>query len=366
MEFLAQRCRLEDFGFRAPPPYDSEEAACGIQNTGPANTDRGKCVHEPARRSDGEDTCRIACNACEKAAEADVHTVRKVPTLDARQHDVGYRTSEASNLHPTCRVISARGREGGVVHPTIMLIDLLRILIQTPRLCPDCWVSGSPTCLYRRSSSRHRSASCRLRNRRDLAERFPGAHRNGGVTRQSPASPTPIIVRTRKMTYSQPSALRGIAARKARTDVELIWIEKRLEHWIRFGRIAAEQIVSRKTRIVSFRPNAVFALVRWSANDFGTVHSRIDILRAVMPGEPHTTAPFVRPGGELCLSVKGWPKVQQVLTAIDAVEAVGLDPCDVAPDHWRHVHNRLTVGDTPRAYTIERHQAWLKRRALGQ
>ena len=91
-----------------------------------------------------------------------------------------------------------------------------------------------------------------------------------------------------------------------RTEIELIWIEKRLEHWIRFGRIAAERIVSRKTRIVSFRPDAMIAFVRWSANDYGTIHSRIDILRAVRTGEPYTTAPFVRPGGELLLSIQGW------------------------------------------------------------
>lgn len=159
---------------------------------------------------------------------------------------------------------------------------------------------------------------------------------------------------------------RASSPRRTRTDVELIWIEKRLEHWIRFGRIAGEQIVSRKTRIVSFRADAVFALVRWSASDYGTVHSRIDILRAVCLDEPYTTAPFVRPGGELYLSIQGWPKVQRVLDAIDQVEAVGYDPCDAAPDHWRHIHNRLSAGDAPRPYSTERHISWLKRKALGQ
>ena len=154
--------------------------------------------------------------------------------------------------------------------------------------------------------------------------------------------------------------------RKDCAEIELIWIEKRLEHWIRFGRIASERIVNRKTRIVGFRPDALVAFVRWSANDFGTVHSRIDILRAVRPGEAYTTAPFVRPGGELLLSVQGWPKVRNVLEIIDRIEAEGLDPCDIAPEHWRHVHNRLSAGEPARAYTVERHQAWLKRKALGQ
>lgn len=152
--------------------------------------------------------------------------------------------------------------------------------------------------------------------------------------------------------------------RGAMTEVELIWIEKRLEHWIRFGRIAGERIVSRKTRIVSFRPNAIFALIRWASNDFGTIHSRIDILRAVGAHEAYTTAPFVRPGGELYLSIQGWAKVRAVLAAIDAVDAAGVDPCDAAPDHWRRVHNRLSAGEPPRLYTAERHAAWLKRKAI--
>ena len=152
--------------------------------------------------------------------------------------------------------------------------------------------------------------------------------------------------------------------RDAMTDVELIWIEKRLEHWIRFGRVAADRIVTRKARVVSFRPDAVFAFVRWAANDYGTVHSRIDIVRAARPGEAYTTVPFVRPGGELFLSIQGWAKVRAVLAAIDAVEGAGIDPCDAAPDHWRHVHNRLSVGEHPRPYTVERHKAWLKRKAI--
>ena len=161
-----------------------------------------------------------------------------------------------------------------------------------------------------------------------------------------------------------PSSMRH--ERAATTDIELIWIEGRLEHWIRFGRVAREQILTRKTRLFSFRPGAIIAFVRWSANDYGTIHSRIDILRAVRPDEAYTTVPFVRPGGELLLSIHAWSKVRQILEIIDAIEAAGLDPCDVAPDHWRHVHNRISAGGQPRAYTVERHNAWLRRKAIEQ
>ena len=41
------------------------------------------------------------------------------------------------------------------------------------------------------------------------------------------------------------------------THVELIWIEKRIEHWIRFGRDVAEQILDRRRRVFSFAPNSI-------------------------------------------------------------------------------------------------------------
>lgn len=166
---------------------------------------------------------------------------------------------------------------------------------------------------------------------------------------------------------SRPAPLRSPARPlpgSALTEVELTWIEKCTEQWIRFGRIATDRIVNRSTRIVGFRPGATFAFVCWSSNGFGTVHSSIDIVTAIAPGEPYTTLPFVRPGGEILLHVKGWPKVAQVLEAIDAVEAAGVDPCDASPDHWRHVCNRLIAGLPIRAYTAERHAAWLRRKAL--
>ena len=161
-----------------------------------------------------------------------------------------------------------------------------------------------------------------------------------------------------------PTTPTALASQSRLTEVELTWIEKKLEHWIRFGRITQDRILTRKTRVVGFRPRAIFAFVRWAANDYGTIVSRIDVVRAVDAGEPYTTLPFVRPGGDILLHIEGWPKVQQVLAAIDAVEMAGVDPCDAAADHWRHVHNRIAVGHQPRPYTMERHRAWLKRREI--
>lgn len=150
-------------------------------------------------------------------------------------------------------------------------------------------------------------------------------------------------------------------ARDDLTHVELTWVEQKVEYWIRFGREAREQIIDRRRRVVSFRPNTIFAFVRWTANDFGTVSSHIDIVRAIEPGEPHQTLPFVRPGGEILLKIEGWPKVESVLRHIDAIEAIGIDADTAAPDHWRHVHNRLAAGHHPQTYTPAQHRAFLLR-----
>ncbi len=148
------------------------------------------------------------------------------------------------------------------------------------------------------------------------------------------------------------------------THVELTWIEKKIEYWIRFGQAANEQIIDRRQRILSFRPNTVFAFVRWAANDFGTIISRIDIVRTVEPGEAYQTLPFVRPGGEILLKIEGWPKVEDVLRHVDAIEAIGIEADAVSSEHWRHVHNRMTIGHQPRAYTLEQHRAFLLRRKV--
>ena len=150
------------------------------------------------------------------------------------------------------------------------------------------------------------------------------------------------------------------------TLVELTWIEKRIENWIRFGRESYEEKLDRRHRVVGFAPGTIFCLVRWAANEYGTIISRLDIVRAVDRGEPIQTLPFVRPGGEILLKIESWPKVEDVLRHVDGIEALGIDPADADPDHWRHVAHWMNAGEMPRPYTAERHQAWLRRREIGR
>lgn len=148
------------------------------------------------------------------------------------------------------------------------------------------------------------------------------------------------------------------------TEVELLWLEKRIENRIRFGRAVEQKILDRRRRLLSFAPGSTFAFVRWTSSDFGTVISRMDILRAVAPGQRCSTVPYVKPGGEILLRLSGWPKVERALQLIDAVEALDINPADAAHDYWHHVHNRLSVNENPRPYTRARHQAWLHRQRV--
>ena len=93
---------------------------------------------------------------------------------------------------------------------------------------------------------------------------------------------------TRAVAFPVPAAAASLPrppAASGLTEVEMTWVEGRLEQWLRFGRVAAETFLNRRTRVAAFRPGAVFALVRWTSNDYGTVHSAIAIAAAVAPGE---------------------------------------------------------------------------------
>lgn len=147
-------------------------------------------------------------------------------------------------------------------------------------------------------------------------------------------------------------------------EVDLMWWEGRIEHWIRFGRHCREVRHDRRRRTLTFATGEIFALVRWEANAYGTARSELDILAAPPRGADFSTRPGVRPGADVLLALTGWTRVQRGLAAIDAIETTGVAAHKVAPDHWRHVNNRLLTGHVPRPYTRARHQAWLQRRAL--
>ena len=156
----------------------------------------------------------------------------------------------------------------------------------------------------------------------------------------------------------------GLSNDRQLTHVTLVWHKGRREDWLKFSKPVASQIIDRRCRRESYSAGQIFGLVCWAANDYGTTHSSLYIVRAAQAGEQVIPVPQVDPGGDLLLSVHGWPKVASVFRLIDAIEASGIDPCEVAPDHWRHIHNRIAARETPRGYSLARHHAWLQRKRL--
>lgn len=141
-------------------------------------------------------------------------------------------------------------------------------------------------------------------------------------------------------------------------QVDLIWWRSRIEEWLRFGQPLDEVLHDRRRRTLLFAPGAVLARVRWTGGDYGTTASALEILRAPKPGQAYVTLPGIQPGAEPLVLLSGWTRVQRGLATIDAIEAAGFAPHAIAPDHWRHVHNRLVAGLAPRPYDARRDRAW--------
>ena len=156
----------------------------------------------------------------------------------------------------------------------------------------------------------------------------------------------------------------GLSNHRQLTHVTLVWHKGRREDWLKFGKPVASHIIDRRCRRESYLAGQIFGLVCWAANDYGTTHSSLYIVRALGAGEQVIPVPQVDPGGDLLLSVHGWTKVASVFRLIDAIEATGIDPSEVAPDHWQHIHNRIAARETPRGYSPTRHRAWLQRKRL--
>ena len=148
------------------------------------------------------------------------------------------------------------------------------------------------------------------------------------------------------------------------THVRLIWREHEQEDRLCFGTPVAERRLDSCTRIASFAPGQLFAVVRWDPRAFGTLRSTLAILRAVGPGQAVSPWPQVYPGGDILLSVRSWTRVRKVLALIEAVEQTGYDPCRVSDPYWRYSHICLATGLTPQSYRRWRLRDWLARPRL--
>jgi hypothetical protein len=131
---------------------------------------------------------------------------------------------------------------------------------------------------------------------------------------------------------------------------------------LRFGNSVHSARAGRGQRVHYFEPHAVFGLLRWHGNEYGTTHCELSILRAVTHQEAASTIPGITPGAEILLTVCSVANVRRVLGLIREIKAQGIPATEVSPDHWRCVHHRLIAHVAVPEYRAATHAAYLKSR----
>lgn len=175
-----------------------------------------------------------------------------------------------------------------------------------------------------------------------------------------------MTIATQAATAAPPSPqpLAALDSRVPLTRVSLAYIAQCINLYLRFGNPARILQLDRWRRCAVFLPAAIFCRIRWESNDYGTTRWQLMVLQACTPLDAMQSIPGVRPGARLLLHAEGKQKVRVVLTQIDAIEALGIDPADVSPAYWRTLGNRLAARLPLPDYTTERHAAWLAGREL--
>lgn len=148
------------------------------------------------------------------------------------------------------------------------------------------------------------------------------------------------------------------------TRVSLAYVKHRINVYLHFGHPAGTVALDRWRRVAVFLPGAMFCRIRWESNDYGTTRWQLMVLQAGARLDARQSIPGIRPGARILLSAEGEKNIKWVLQCIDTIEALGVDPADVAPAYWRTLSNRLFARMPLPAYTLDRHAAWLAGRAL--
>lgn len=143
------------------------------------------------------------------------------------------------------------------------------------------------------------------------------------------------------------------------TRVALAFVERRFNLYLRFGHPIREQRRDRCRRSALFAPAATFCRVRWEANVYGTTRWQLMVLQSGAPLDRVQRIAGVQPGAHVLLCAEGEAHVRSVLTRIDAIEALGIDPSAVSPAYWPTLGNRLSAHLPLPEYTAERHAAYL-------
>jgi hypothetical protein len=151
---------------------------------------------------------------------------------------------------------------------------------------------------------------------------------------------------------------------KLLTRVELHFGGDAFNTYIRFGAPRLRDELDRRRALEYFASGQIFGYVRWQANEYGTRDWRLWVLRAGHALDSLHRIPGITPGAEVLLEVAGETRVRKAFEAIDAIEAQGIDPAEVSPAYYSHLHQRILSRLPIRPYSAEQHRAHLLEKAL--
>jgi hypothetical protein len=143
------------------------------------------------------------------------------------------------------------------------------------------------------------------------------------------------------------------------TRVSLIFVDRRMNVYLRFGRPHCAQRIDPLRSLVYFSAGAIFCRIWWHGNEYGTARWELMVLQAGTPKQSIQRVVGIAPGATVLLHVRGPKKVPVALQLIDAIEAQEIYCADVAPSYWRTIHNRLAGRTEAAVYTPEQHAAHL-------
>ena len=176
-----------------------------------------------------------------------------------------------------------------------------------------------------------------------------------------------MMQETPTSTSSQAAASQALAALDDSlplTRVSLLYIERRINLYLRFGCPMRVHQIDRWRRCAVFPPAQLFCRIRWESNDYGTRRWQLMVLQSGRPEEGMQRVRGIRPGARILLNAEGEHQVRAVLARIDAIETQVIAPTEVSPAYWRLLHNRLAARQPLPDYDADRHAAWLAGRAL--
>lgn len=139
----------------------------------------------------------------------------------------------------------------------------------------------------------------------------------------------------------RPNSTPSASTDEALTRVELTFYGRPFAMWLRFGKPKMTLVSAPGHLAECYAPGQVFGLARSVSHRDGDAQSTFHVLQAGQPGDDVSAHSCVCPGAHILLAAKGWRSVTRVFSLIEAIEALGIDPCSLAPAFWTEIQSKL-------------------------